>query len=295
MTVCFVLLFFILAPLIIFYANGTIMGDGWNILASGGISIQGMESGSDLFIDGKFKDRISFFTRNYFLKNLKPDIYTILVKKDGYNEWTNKITVYPNLVSESSVFMLPIKITTLKIEKFLEIGGENGTTSKKILKPNPDYDMVKTLFEGNLFLGKSASVLSTNVGTSTVYIPGTKENPIENRHIYIWADGGEVFIGWNGDLDSSPKIFCKDSSINIKCQDYFKVYSFNNKVNNLDFFPGESEVIVAVVGENIYAIEAEDNLDKKPQTLYQGTKPDFRIFNNKIYVKDGEFFGLIEI
>ena len=71
LTVCFILLFLILAPLIIFYANGTIMGEGWNILASGGIFIRSMESRSELYVNGKEKDIIGFFTRDYLLKNLK--------------------------------------------------------------------------------------------------------------------------------------------------------------------------------------------------------------------------------
>jgi len=284
LTGCFVLLFFVLAPLIIFYANGTIMGEGWNILATGGISVRGMKSGAELYVDGKLKDNISFFTRDYFLKNLKPDTYTILVKKEGYNEWTNQIRVYANMVSESNVFMLPTKIITTEVKKFLETTEENGTTTKTVFKLNPDYDMVKTIFS-------SSSVLVKYISNS----PGIKENPIEKRNISVWSQDDDVFIGWKGGPDSSPTIFCEDSDFGIKCRDQFKVYSFEEKINGLDFFPGESEVVVVAVGNNIYAIEAEENPNKKPQILYHGKKPNFIIFNDIIYIKDGDFFGQIGI
>jgi len=292
----FMLLFLVLAPIIIFYANGTIMGDGWSILASGGISIRSMESGSELFINGKLKDKISFFKRDYFLKNLKPDIYTILVKKPGYNEWTNKIKVHANMVSESNVFMLPTEITITEISKFLETGDSISTTTKQSLKKNPDYEMVGNLFNDDLIIGKYISVLSTTTGVITKYALGTKENPVKNRYISIWSQDKDVFIGWNGNIDSSPTIFCKDSTnINIKCQTELKIYSFDEKVNQLDFFPGESEVVIVAVGNGIYAIEAEENPDKKPQMIYSGKNPDFVVFNNIIYIKDDNFFGRVEI
>lgn len=291
----FVLLFLILAPAIVFYATGNILGEGWNILATGGVYINSMESGAKLYVNGKLKETTSFFTRGYLLKNIKPGVYTVLVEKDGYNNWTNKIMVYANRVSESNVFMLPAEITISEIKKYLESENMLSTTTKPTLKPNPDYEMVKNFFSDTLILGKSVSIVSTTTGKVINYSLGTKENPIKNRHLTIWKEGKDVFIGWTGSVYSTPKIFCEESEGGVECQSQLKVYSFESNVASLDFFPGESEVIIVAVSNKIFAVEAENNPEKKLQMIYEGNKPDFRILNNNIYINDGEFFGQVEI
>lgn len=296
LTVVFVLVFLVLAPMIVFYANGNILGDGWNVLATGGVYVRSMESGSQLFINGKLKDTTNFFTRDYFLKNLKPATYNVLVKKEGYNEWTNKVKVYANRVAETNVFMLQTDIKSLEIKEFLETEKTVGTTTKTILKLNPDYEMVKALFSTTSNKEKYLTVLSTTTGKKIQYVSGVKENPVTNRHTVIWKEGKDVYIGWTGSFDSSPKIFCEEEKGNMKCKDAFKVYSFENDVDDIDFFPGESEVIMVSVGSKIYAVEAEINLDKKPQVIYNGKKPNFQISsNNIIYIKDSGYFGQVEI
>jgi hypothetical protein len=291
----FILLFLILAPIIAFYANGNILGGGLNILATGGIFLKSMESGSELYLNNKLKDTTSYFTRDYFLKNLRPGTYDVLVKKPGYNDWTNVIKVYANRVSESNVFVLPEKISIQEIKPTIEIQKIVGTTTVKSLKPNPNYITVKSFFDETFTTKSSLLVVSTTTGLTTKYLLGTKENPIKSRHFYVWSENNDVFIGWDGGINSSPKMFCEETKDNIKCSANLKVYSFSSAVQTVDFFPGESEVLVVALGDKVYAVEAEQNPSKKLQLLYSGTKPDFRIVNNIIYIKDLNFLGQLEI
>lgn len=295
LTVVFILLFLFLAPIIIFYANGTIMGDGWNILATGGVSIRSMESGSQLFVNGKLKDTASFFTRDYFLKNLRPGIYTILVKKDGYNDLTNKILVYPNKVVESNVFMLPKEIVITEIRKFNTDAEQYATSTKEKPKANPNYEIISALFSTSSMVQKYTSVLQSTTSTTTKYRLGTKENPIKNRRLVLWSDKNSAFLGWDGNIDSAPKIFCEYVKDDIKCDSQLTIYSFSEPIKNLDFFLGNMEIVIVSVGDKIFAIEAEQNPDKKPQLIYSGKKPDFRVLNNTIYIKDDNFLGQVEI
>lgn len=283
----FIILFLVLAPTIIFYANGNIFENGWNILATGGIFVRSMESGSQLFINSKLKDSTTFFTRDYFIKNLKPGSYSILVKKAGYNDWANNLEVFANRVTETSVFMLPTEVNVIEITNLLMTG--------KVSKPNSDYANIISLFDSVETSIRYISILSTSTGKMIQYAPGTKENPLVNRHVNLWSDNNSVYLGWKGNEDSSPKFFCKEHKESIDCQSQLKVYSFSSKISNLDFFPGESEVIIVSVDSNIYAVEAEDNANKKLQILYSGKLPDFRIDSGNIYIKDGNFLGQVEI
>lgn len=291
----FILLFLVLAPIIIFYANGNILGSGWNILATGGIFIQSIPSGSELYINNKYNSTINFFTRDYLLKNLKPGVYTVLVKKDGYNDWGNKIKVNASLVTESRVFMLPTKVDIEEVEKYLVIKKGSGTTTTEELKTNPNYETIDNFFTEPSILKNDVSILSTSTNELVNYKLGTKQNPVENRKLFIWQDRQDAFIGWKGGADSAPRIFCKEFNSDIVCQEQIKIYSFEADVRGLDFFPGESGVIIISTGNYVYAIEAEENINKKLQVLYSGKEPDFRVFNNIIYIKDGDFIGQIEI
>jgi len=294
-TLLFIILFIILAPIIVFYAIGNVWGDGWSILPTGGIFLKSMEIGSNISINGKQISTINFFNRDYYIKNLKPGIYSIVVKKDGYNEWNNNIEVLANRVSESKVFILPTKISYSEIEEKIEIDSEQSTTSKKIYKANPDYEIIANLFEDSLASGKYISSISTTTGVITKYALGTKENPIKNRHMSIWKDAGDIFIGWSGNSDSSPRIFCDEDQGKISCVDSLIIQSFKSKVKSIDFFPGESEVVIVAVQEKVFAIEAEKKANKKLQIIYSGSDPDFRVSNDLIYIKDNNYFRRVEI
>lgn len=292
LNIFFILLFVVLAPVIIFYALGNTLESGWNILATGGIYIQSMESGSTLFVNDKIKENISFFNRDYLLKRLRPGTYTILVKKDGYNDWIKTVNVYANKVSESRVFSLPSKIETVEIKKYLE-GVNSSTSTKSAPLLNKDYANILSLFNSDFTLDSDSVILSTKISTSTIL--GSKDNPIKSRRFSLWSDNNQIFIGWDGVLDSSPRVFCYDQDEEIICQKELLVYTLDSAVNNLDFFPGETDVVIVAVKNNIYAVEIDSNKTKKLQLLYSGEKPDFRIFKNILYVKDQDFLGKIEI
>ena len=295
LTIFFFLLFLVLAPAIIFYANGNILSEGWNMLATGGIFIRSMESGAELFVNGKSREITGFFTRDYLLKNLKPAVYDIEVKKEGYNSWKNKIIVKANRVVESNVFMLPIKIDVKEILEFLVVENSISTSTKNIQKENPNYKIIEDLFADSDVSSKYLSILSTTTGTTTKYILGTKENPIKNRRMSIWSESGDVFIGWTGSVGSSPRIFCAEEDNIIICNNKLRVYSFQNDITNLEFFPGESEVVIVAVADHVFAIEAEENPEKILQVIYKGKEPDFRILNNLVYIKDGDFLGQVDL
>jgi hypothetical protein len=53
--IMFVLIFIVLSPIVILYANGNIVSDGFGILKTGGIYISGAPIGSKRYINKKSK------------------------------------------------------------------------------------------------------------------------------------------------------------------------------------------------------------------------------------------------
>src|ERR1035437_3270566 len=97
----FFLLFIIISPIIVFYASGDIFSDGWSILKTGGIYVSSAPVGSEVYLNNKFEDKVSFFKRNILIKNLMAGSYEIKVIKTGYNDWYKKIIVDTNFVADA--------------------------------------------------------------------------------------------------------------------------------------------------------------------------------------------------
>ncbi len=277
--IIFVAAFFILAPLVVLYSTGHIFSEGFSLLKTGGMYLMSAPNNSQIYLNSKLIDTTSFFNRSILIKDLRPNIYDVVVKKEGYNVWKKKIKVLDNLVSDARVFMLQEKVETREIPKYLskEIASSTGTsTISKIL--NTEYSDLLIYF-------------STKKATSTVKEKnlGTLASPIINKKITLWKEGSKVFMGWSGSIDSAPNTFCDERECNKKVM----LFDLGREPRKIDFLPGESDVVVLSFEDSVFAVEAEVNPDKSIQLLYKGKTPDFRIIDGIIYVKDGEYLAEI--
>jgi hypothetical protein len=272
--IIFFLIFIIISPLIVLYANGDIFNDGWNILKTGGVYINGAPNNSKIFINSKLKEETTFFERDILIKNFRADVYRIDVKKEGYNTWSKDVTVLNNMVSDANVFMLPQNIEFRDI--FLKIDSEKkvGTTTLIIKKDNPEYSKIFKLFVVST---------TTKLDLSTTNILGTKESPIVNGKINLWNKDKKIFISWTGKIDSAPKYFC-DNGV---CSSVLEVINLKSDLTSLDFLPGYDGVIVVSSNSKVFAVQVENNPLKDIQIIYEGNSPTFKIFNGLLYVKDG--------
>lgn len=278
----FILLFIIISPLLVMYASGDILGGSWSLLKTGGIYINSAPINSEVYIDSKLKDNTSFFERNILIKNLKPGFYDIVIKKEGYNIWSKKITVLNNLVSDANVFMLQEKIESKDIPKENIIDSKKGTTTVKITEPNEQYLYLVGLFSEK----QNIDLKNKNIATSTFSNTnrGTKESPIMNGKIGLWKEEKQVFVSWYGRMEIAPKYFCN----NDICVETIEFFDFENEPLKVDFLPGYDDVVLVASGEEIFAVQIEDNPFKQKQLIYKGAKPNFRIVNDTLYVKDGD-------
>ncbi len=271
--ILFFCLFFVLAPLILLYANGDILGSGWTLLSTGGIYINSAPSGSNIFLNDKLKDSTSFFSKNIVLKNLHIGTYDIKVEKEGYNTWIKKIKVFKNLVSDANVFMLPEKIEVRQIPKYIA-----STT-----KTNSEYADILSLF------AKKPAILKT-VSTSSIDLKsnlGTKLSPIMSGKIGIWREGYFIYAKWFGREDQAPRYFCNEEN----CSKTIQVVQLEDIPMRFDFLSGYSDVIVVALNQKVFALQIEENTEKKNQLIYEGNEPDIRLSGGALYIKDGHFIG----
>jgi len=281
--IIFVLVFIIASPIIILYANGDIFGGGWSLLKTGGIYISDAPVGSDIYLNSKFTNNTSFFDRNILIKSLKKGKYEVSVKKESYNTWTKKITVFDNLVSEANVFMLPNVINIREIYRY--VLPNSGTPTSTITKSkNPEYlEILET------FTKKTQTIIKTS-STSSIDFKGnlgTKASPIMDGKIGLWSEGGRILSAWFGNNDLAPRYFCDVSN----CTKTIQVIDIGIKPTRLNFLPEYSGVAVIAFQNKIFAIQIEQNPEKVAQIIYKGNVPDLRIYNNILYIKDGNYIA----
>jgi len=170
------------------------------------------------------------------VQKLKPNqYYKIEIHKDGYQSWIKTIYVYPSLVSEGHVLMLPNEFVKREIFPFFDKDGKgvhspikNFTKVKKtkdgrIIPENQEYINIVTLFEGqNPFEIKVPEIIkSTRIATSTkeVIVPekyiklGIKdptklENLIETSDEISWIEDGNIILYWTDKTENIPYYYC---------------------------------------------------------------------------------------
>ncbi len=272
--IIFFLVFIIISPLIVLYANGDIFNDGWNILKTGGIYVSSAPNGSEIFINSKLKEKTTFFERDILIKNLRSDVYRVDVKKDGYNTWTKDIVVLNNIVSDANIFMLPQNVDFRDIPFKIDLEKKVGTTTTLIKKDNPEYFKIFKLFTIS-----TTTKLDQNIKEEM----GTKDFPIINGKVNLWSKDNKIFVSWTGKIDSAPKYFC-DNGV---CSSVLEVANLKKEPILLDFLPGYEGIIIVSSNGKVFAIQVENNPLKEIQLIYEGKEPSFKIFNGLLYIKDG--------
>ena len=282
----FFLLFLIIGPLVVLYANGDIF-NGFGLLKTGGIFVRSAPIGSSVYLDSKVISSTSFFQRDILIKNLKPGIYEISVKKDNYNSWLKKVAVSNNVVSDADVFILPEKVELTEIsQKITDTKISAASSSKKILV-NPEYTDLLGVFLSKSFVASN----NISISTSSIKNLGTKDFPIMNGKEGIWRDVGKVYVGWFGKENSEPQYLCHG----MNCKDNMLVFDLTKTPTNLGFLPGYEGVIIVAFENQVFAVQLEENPDKGVQLIYKGKKPDFRIENGIVYIKDGSYIAEVSL
>jgi hypothetical protein len=301
-------IFIIVAPILFLVSSGyRIDFKDFNFVKTGGIFIYSDLIGTKVFLDGEFVKNNGIFLRNTLIQNLKSeDIYKMRVEKEGYYTWYKDLIVYPNLVTEARVILIPKDINFEKINEFLVDSNSSSiskaTTSldKKLL--NPEYSNISELFLGEinteeLIFPVEKEEKEEDVSTTTLslednllpdYILELNIEDIENKkllkesgRILTWLENGDINVMWAGKEGSTPFYFCDIRG----CRDRILV-SLDTDISYYDFFPGRNDVLIVSTENHVFAVEIDDRSKQNIQKIYEGESPEFRIVRNTIFIKD---------
>lgn len=296
------LAFIVGAPFLIAYSTGYRFSfEQFSFVETGGLFIYADLSNVRVFVDDEFVESNGTILRNTLIQNLESErVYHVRVEKDGYLPWYKDLYVYPNLVTEGKILMLPIDIPFTEIAQTLE---PMSTSTKPLQKPlpNPEYVVASELFatttqeqEPLLNIEVPFNDLIETATTSEEILPdylralnipdiATKEQLQEQWRMVAWLESGNVHAAWAGSRENTPFFFCDVRG----CRDRVFV-SLDTDIERFAFFPGRNDAFVVETENHIFAVEADDRSRQNLQTIYAGVDPTFRLVGNTIYILDGE-------
>lgn len=126
LTLAFILIFFLMAPAIIFYALGYRIYEG-KITKIGAIAVRTSEVQTDVFLappksafnftgkDKRLVKTTSRITKSAFFNNLTPGNYRVVIAKEGFYPWEIELRVEPERITELEALLVPTKLELREI------------------------------------------------------------------------------------------------------------------------------------------------------------------------------------
>ncbi len=279
--VALIFAFIIGTPILILYASGYRLGETFKLFPTGGLYIATAQSGIEIYVDDELTHQTSLFQKNVLIQNLKPREYRVRIYKNGYQEWTKTLEVFPEIVMEAYTFMLPTEIDIKEIlPTILETSETTTTTTSKLPskgKENPEYLTVTELFTKPVLKASIGKVATTSKDVKTF------------RKLSVENIDGRLEVEWIGGLESKPIYFCQKDICEEKI-----IIQPKAELVSFDFFPGREDLIILGLIGGIYVTEIDNRSGRNVQKIIEGEGIDFKIMNgDKIYLKiDKKYYSV---
>ncbi|OGG59002.1 hypothetical protein A3C86_01295 [Candidatus Kaiserbacteria bacterium RIFCSPHIGHO2_02_FULL_49_16] len=254
-----ILLFLICLPVALFFASGYNFRNGFGFIKTGGIFISVPYAGADVSINGEAVGTSGIVKRGFYIDNLAPSSYEILVTREGLRPWHRTLVVEENLVSDTRAFLIPNDIRAVLISY-----GAGASTTKVISKS--EYDLYKAAFY-------------VKAATSTRGAYGES----------VFIENGNVFVRLGDESVLQTSNFCGRPSYCVK---EIPIENGAQKSLEASFFGGG--VVYATKEEGVFLAEADIRPTPSVSPVYPRRGAIFRIIDGKLIVKNGNKLYEIE-
>ncbi|HEC33041.1 MAG TPA: hypothetical protein ENI63_02150 [Candidatus Kaiserbacteria bacterium] len=264
-----IIIFVILVPITLLYSSGYRLGDGFKLVKTGGIYVGLNESNAELFLDGKLVKKVGILKDGFFVQDLTPRVYYVVVKKDGYRKWEKILEVLPKRVSETSAFILPNNIPYTEIIP----SSTAYTEALKLFSTSTETQLIKSEYPEIL-------ATSTNIGKKI-------EDVKRKGNIVLWREGNSIYARWVNDNGNAPSYFCRENGV---CD---KEILINKKpVQFFDFHPKSNELLLFVINDVVVMTEIDPRIPRNIQTLFEAKGVKIRTQGDYIFIKEPTKAGI---
>ncbi len=308
------ILFILVAPIIVLYSLGYTFDEQFTIQKTGGIFIHSDVANTSVFVNKDFFKSNGIFIRNTLIQDLVPNKrYLIEVHKQGYQSWIKEIYVYPSIVSEGSVLMLPNQFEKRQIFKYVDEDGiatSTPTIKNQTKANNPEFITISELFASSTknISEKNIQVSTINASSTTkqkskieLFFESLKikdytklKNLIVNGEESSWLDAGNIKLYWMDDIVSIPYYYCSGEEERV-CSNEITL-DWNDEIKKFEYLPGRNDVWIVLTSHGIYAVEVDGRTQRNIQTIYKGENVDFRLTQtDRLIIKEGNSFFEINL
>ena len=262
-------LYFILLPIVLSYSLGYhIDYHNFRIYKMGIISLRSAPSGASIFINGKLRQEPTPAR----IEELKPDTYSVEIKREGFYPWQKDLAVKPNMVTrEENIILFPI----------LQDMGKVG-----------DYETVNFVISDN----RNYVYHMTKAGLYRSNMDGT--NP---KKVSLYSDWPEKIVGKKFSPDGKKFLYFNENNIwvvYLASRDLTKDGELGYVEDTLKvpgsikdvFWHSLSNHIIFVVNKDINVIELGSAGEKNIVTLHKCIRPPEGIYydenNDSLYFTD---------
>lgn len=309
MFVTLIVVFIVLIPVILSKSLGYRINELWDISSwtkTGGIYLHSSVNNAKIYLDDEFIESNGVLIRNTFVQDLIPDrTYKIVVQKEGLYDWRKTLSVYPGIVTEANVLMLPEEIELSAVFPYEDALGVGTTTPPRLISgvtsttTNPGYAELVDLFAAEDT--DAVGTTDTETSTTTEDIPDyfvslgiksldTLDNLIISGDQAAWLSNGNVLINWTDSVKVPPYYYCLTPN---DCRNQL-IVDWEEDIQKFNLLPGRDDVLIVLVNDGIYAVEIDDRSDRNIQPVYLGANLKFEINENDevVVLDNGVFYEL---
>lgn len=259
--VLLIVIFIVLVPITLLYSSGYRLGEGFKLVKTGGVYIGLNESKANLFLDGKLTKDVGILKDGFFVQDLTPRVYHVVVKKEGYRSWEKVLEVLPQHVSETSAFILP-----------------NSIPYTEILSSSSAYTDALKIFATTtvtqIMPSEYPKIIATSTRTQKI------ENMKRKGDIVLWEEGGSIHARWVNTNSNAPSYFCNNNVCDRE------IIINKRPVQFFDFHPLSNELLLFVIDNVVIMTEIDPRIPRNEQTLFEAEGVEIRTLGDSILVKE---------
>lgn len=255
--------FILCLPLVMFYANGYRFKSGVGFVRTGSIIVSISKSDAQFSLNGVQVGVSGFLRHNFYVDNLAPGQYQILVTREGDHPWHRTLIVEEELVTDAQAFLVPLEITSVRLVDVSKVASSTIATSTKAT-PHATYETYR-----KAFLPSS----STSTPLVALHKPTSEILSVKDGNVSaVWTDVGVL----------PPSRFCRGPST---CSTEISIESGKQNTISAEFFGGG--VVYVTKEGGVFLKEIDIRPEPLSVQLYPVRGADFRVIDGHLIVKDG--------
>ncbi|MBI5457454.1 hypothetical protein HY971_01885 [Candidatus Kaiserbacteria bacterium] len=250
--------FVLCLPLVMLYANGYRFKSGAGFVRTGGLIISVSESGGTVSVNGKDVGTSGFLRHNFYVDDLTPGKYQILVTREGDLPWHRTLVVEQELVTDAQSFLVPKEITSV-----LLVDSAKAPLSTTTIT-HATYESYRTAF------------LPSKATSTQNVVPHNPSSEV------LTVEDGDVLVLWTDAGTMPPSRYCSRPSF---CSAVIPVEDGKQHATRAEFFAGG--VVYTTKEGGVFLAEIDVRPEPLTVPLYPVRGADFRIVAGHLIVKDG--------